>query len=831
MAIPPPPRLPGLSHTFVLGLLLGLAGMSKYNALPLCPLVGGWGFWLACQKWRDKTGSLSAKIKRLLQSLSVFSLGVVLTAGWWPAFVWYHFNEVETLGLLRGSLAAFTSSTHDTTLRQVAAGASFSLPSFSDWWAWLVTLFKSFWGLFGGGGAIELPAWAYGSLAVFCLLAVIGLVNKIFRPQPSSFRLPPSSLLLFFLTPLFFLPLPLLRFILTGANVAESAQGRHLFPALPAITLALVWGLSAFHEKFLTGNSGHQGQTPIRNPQYGIGNILARLHLMKIIFPLFSLWLSLYALALIQADFPPPIPLRTTPDAATAKNLLNAPLAKGVTLVGYELHQVEGRFLPLTLVWQAEAIPSQDYLINLTLTGPAGQLLGGWLGHPLGGRYPTRTWDKGDILRDTIPIPLLPHASAAGVTLSLQLLDPQEQPVSVPLTLTPALSLPAQLSSAPVLPPQLRADGLSPASPFTYRSTLSFILPGASDPPILNDPSGQVFTPTRFLSGPGGGIAHFIVAAHWPGGSYQLSLLPGSLFSIHNRPRQFEPPPMAYPLNANFAGAITLLGYDLPQRRVQPGQSFPVTLHLRAERTLGQNLVIFNHLLDQNAGQRGGEDRIPLKYYTTLLWVPGEIVSDAYDVPVETAAPPGVYWLDVGFYPANQPHTSLPLFVEGQPIDRNSVRLGPLKVGGPPPGITVSGINPQQFVKQSFGRQITLIGFNLADLDHHPLDPSQPVPPNLQLALFWQADNIPPADYTVFVHLLNPAGHLVASFDSPPAGGAYPTSLWDPGEIIADQRRLSNLPPGSYTLQAGLYRPDTGERLPTPGSLDGAVSLMDFVVE
>jgi hypothetical protein len=276
---------------------------------------------------------------------------------------------------------------------------------------------------------------------------------------------------------------------------------------------------------------------------------------------------------------------------------------------------------------------------------------------------------------------------------------------------------------------------------------------------------------------------------------------------------------MQHTVNANFANTLTLLGYDLPWRRVQPGTSFPITLHWRAERTMGQNLIVFNHLLDQAAVQRGGADRVPQLYYTTLLWVPGEIVSDAYDVPVAPTAPPGVYWLDVGLYPSEQPTFSLPLFASGQPLDRNSVRLGPLKVGGPPPGVTLPAATPQNPLNLSFADQITLLGFDI--------NPKSKI---VNLKLYWRADSLPPADYTVFIHLLDPLGNLVAQFDSPPAGGAYPTSLWDPGEIIVDEHLMPDLPAGHYTLQVGLYRPDTGERLPVEGSPEGAVRLVEFEV-
>jgi hypothetical protein len=317
------------------------------------------------------------------------------------------------------------------------------------------------------------------------------------------------------------------------------------------------------------------------------------------------------------------------------------------------------------------------------------------------------------------------------------------------------------------------------------------------------------------------------VAANWPSGEYQLSTI-NDQWSIVNRPRQFDSPSMQHPLNANFADTLTLLGYDLPQRRVQPGATFPITLHWRAERTMGQNLIVFNHLLDQAAVQRGGADRVPQLYYTTLLWVPGEIVSDAYDVSVAANAPPGVYWLDIGLYPSAQPTFSLPLFENGQPLDRNSVRLGPLKIGGPPPGVTVTQAAPQHPLNLSFNNQITLLGFTLT-VDEDPIVNRKSKIVNLKL--YWRADSSPSADYTIFIHLLDPQGNLAAQFDGPPAAGVYPTNLWDPGEIIADEHLLQGLPKGHYTVQIGLYRPETGERLPAAGSPDGAVRLTEVEVD
>jgi hypothetical protein len=66
------------------------------------------------------------------------------------------------------------------------------------------------------------------------------------------------------------------------------------------------------------------------------------------------------------------------------------------------------------------------------------------------------------------------------------------------------------------------------------------------------------------------------------------------------------------------------------------------------------------------------------------------------------------------------------------------------------------------------------------------------------------------------VHLLNGEGKLVAQDDNIPALWTYPTNDWKPGEVIVDFHQFpvdSSVPPGDYTLQVGLYDPDSGGRV------------------
>ena len=87
-------------------------------------------------------------------------------------------------------------------------------------------------------------------------------------------------------------------------------------------------------------------------------------------------------------------------------------------------------------------------------------------------------------------------------------------------------------------------------------------------------------------------------------------------------------------------------------------------------------------------------------------------------------------------------------------------------------------------------------------------------------------------NYTVFVQALSADWTVVAQQDLPPLAGAAPTTTWLAGEVLTDPHHLAlpaNLAPGEYRLIAGMYDPNTGQRLPIATGGDfvelGAVSV------
>jgi hypothetical protein len=85
----------------------------------------------------------------------------------------------------------------------------------------------------------------------------------------------------------------------------------------------------------------------------------------------------------------------------------------------------------------------------------------------------------------------------------------------------------------------------------------------------------------------------------------------------------------------------------------------------------------------------------------------------------------------------------------------------------------------------------------------------------LAVTLWWRAREPLATSYTVFVHLIDVDGGLVASGDDLPRGGALPTERWQSGDRIVDKHSVAlpvALGPGAYSVSVGLYD-DTG-RLP-----------------
>jgi hypothetical protein len=109
----------------------------------------------------------------------------------------------------------------------------------------------------------------------------------------------------------------------------------------------------------------------------------------------------------------------------------------------------------------------------------------------------------------------------------------------------------------------------------------------------------------------------------------------------------------------------------------------------------------------------------------------------------------------------------------------------------------------------TYGGLLQLTGFSLERSSGGPL-----------VTLWWKALSSIDTDYTVFAHLLDETGEMVAQSDSMPNRGQSPTSIWRPGDVIRDEHQLPlDRAPSAGILLIGVYNLDTLLRL--PASQDG----------
>jgi hypothetical protein len=125
---------------------------------------------------------------------------------------------------------------------------------------------------------------------------------------------------------------------------------------------------------------------------------------------------------------------------------------------------------------------------------------------------------------------------------------------------------------------------------------------------------------------------------------------------------------------------------------------------------------------------------------------------------------------------------------------------------------------PQTELDENFaGEPLKLTGYTLAS---NRVSAGE----NIALALFWQAAGPASRPYTVFNHLVDKEGQLVAQQDNWPVNGQWPPSCWRDGDVIVDEYSMA-IPPdaetGSYRLVTGLYDTENGARLLLEDGRDG----------
>ncbi|MGQ9625981.1 MAG: glycosyltransferase family 39 protein [Anaerolineae bacterium] len=262
----------------------------------------------------------------------------------------------------------------------------------------------------------------------------------------------------------------------------------------------------------------------------------------------------------------------------------------------------------------------------------------------------------------------------------------------------------------------------------------------------------------------------------------------GAISLAEPQPATFEELKISGTLQAEMAGQIALLGYEIGRTKAQPGDLIPLTLFWKALKAPAENFSLLIRLTDEG-GRAIGEEEFSLAgpAYPTGRWRAGEILRGQYDFLVPIEAPPGLAHLWVALAGEDGQILGELLSLARLEVERTE------RVFTPPP--------MQYIIKANFGGLATLLG---ADLEPERARPGG----TLRIKLYWQTRGRMGKSYTVFTHLLDAEGKVRGQHDGIPAVGNRPTTGWVPREIIADEHELQiapDAPPGRYILEVGLY--------------------------
>ncbi|HOG46409.1 MAG TPA: 6-pyruvoyl-tetrahydropterin synthase-related protein [Anaerolineae bacterium] len=239
---------------------------------------------------------------------------------------------------------------------------------------------------------------------------------------------------------------------------------------------------------------------------------------------------------------------------------------------------------------------------------------------------------------------------------------------------------------------------------------------------------------------------------------------------------------------------LELLGYSIAPGQAGPGRRVHLDLFWRARSSPQADYQVETRLAGE-AGYSARQTWPLVQGYPTMAWQAGEVIHGQYDLLLPADVPPG--------------RVALYVTLDGPaavvPIGELDIAAIARRMDVPPMGETVGG---------ELGDAITLLGY---DLDRREVRPGETV----HLTLYWQARQRMQQEYTVFTHLLDATGRIVAQQDSAPAQGARPTTSWLEGEVIVDEYALtvqSDAAAGEHQIEVGLYEPDSGRRLAVIGS-------------
>jgi hypothetical protein len=248
-----------------------------------------------------------------------------------------------------------------------------------------------------------------------------------------------------------------------------------------------------------------------------------------------------------------------------------------------------------------------------------------------------------------------------------------------------------------------------------------------------------------------------------------------------------------------FGDSVYLTGYDLASS-VNSGAVITPTLYWKIKQPSDYALGLGVHLVDANREAiaksdsrnlaldlRSAEERI-------ISWLP---------VPVPEHLPSGRYGVLVTLYSLKDLQSLEVSTSRGAPAGK-SVLISNFKVRG-----RGDDAVPARPIRAQFGDHIVLRGYTIGRLDNSSKQ--------IRVLLHWEAIGNPDKNYTVSVQVMDSRQQIVAQHDGQPRAGAFPTSIWESGDTIADEHILNITEPAALneaTLSIIVYDGASLQRLP-----------------
>lgn len=294
-------------------------------------------------------------------------------------------------------------------------------------------------------------------------------------------------------------------------------------------------------------------------------------------------------------------------------------------------------------------------------------------------------------------------------------------------------------------------------------------------------------------------------------------------------------PDDALPVNARF-GPIELLGVRVSDVPVSPGDErdgLRLTLYWRPLAHTAQDMSLYVQVFGLPDSATPGElqEIAKLDSYPgggllrTTTWTLHAIYADEYMLPVLVSArTPLRPVLKIGWRQFETGEEFPPTTPDGAPRAPVTIEAGRI-------------ISSDSRLTE--GEPIEAVFTGMLRLNRAAVRPGTAAPGDaITVALEWEALARVREDFTILVHLIDPAApdRPLAQGDSPALGGRWPTSAWEPRSPFVDEHTIvlpPDLPPGIYHVAVGFYRPADFTRLPVEtkhATLPGAVVLPQTLV-